>query len=70
MRDRVAGDDPGCGRDRGGCHWPFRKARPKDWPKLFQLLLTGRSVKAAAAVGWLIDAAGPLDIALRLYSNS
>jgi enoyl-CoA hydratase/carnithine racemase/3-hydroxyacyl-CoA dehydrogenase len=47
-----------------GCHWPFRKANPKGWPKLIHLLLTGRSVKAAEAVGWLLDYAGPLEGAL------
>lgn len=41
-----------------GCHWPFRKARSDDRPKILQLLLVGRSVKAVETVGWLIDAAG------------
>jgi enoyl-CoA hydratase/carnithine racemase len=49
-----------------GCHWPFRKARPADWPKLLELLLSGRSVKAGDAAGWLIDYAGPLDDALQM----
>lgn len=44
-----------------GCHWPFRKARPDAWPKLLRLLLSGQSVRAAEAQGWLIDTAGPLD---------
>ncbi len=48
-----------------GCHWPFRKARPEDRPRLLRLLLEGRAVKAGEAVGWLIDAAGPLDEALQ-----
>jgi enoyl-CoA hydratase/carnithine racemase len=48
-----------------GCHWPFRKARPEDWTKLLELLLSGRSVKAGEAVGWLIDYAGPLEDALQ-----
>jgi enoyl-CoA hydratase/carnithine racemase len=49
-----------------GCHWPFRKAAPADWPKLVGLLLGGGSVKAGDAVGWLIDSAGPLDDALKV----
>ena len=49
-----------------GCHWPFRKARRDDWPKLLQLLLTGRPVKAKDAVGWLVDYAGPLDEAIKV----
>ena len=48
-----------------GCHWPFRKARPEHWPKLLQLLLSGRAVAAGDAVGWLADYAGPMDRALR-----
>jgi enoyl-CoA hydratase len=47
-----------------GCHWPFRKADPTDWPKLVQLLLTGAPVKAKDAVEWLIDYAGPMADAL------
>ena len=47
-----------------GCHWPFRKAAETDWPKLYQLLLTGKAVKARDAVGWLADFAGPLEEAL------
>ncbi|MHC4415269.1 MAG: hypothetical protein ACYS0G_08300 [Planctomycetota bacterium] len=47
-----------------GCHWPFRKARREDWPKLVRLLLSGRPVKAAEAVGWLVDFAGPMAKAL------
>jgi enoyl-CoA hydratase/carnithine racemase/3-hydroxyacyl-CoA dehydrogenase len=47
-----------------GCHWPLRKAKPADRPKLMHLLLTGKSVRAPDAVGWLIDYAGPLDDAL------
>jgi enoyl-CoA hydratase/carnithine racemase len=48
-----------------GCHWPFRKAAQRDWPKLLRLLLSGRPVRAAEAVGWLADYAGPLDEALQ-----
>ncbi|UCF18200.1 MAG: hypothetical protein JSU87_09555 [Gemmatimonadota bacterium] len=49
-----------------GCHWPLRKARPEDWPRLLHMLLTGRSVRAGDAVGWLVDYAGPLEQALRV----
>jgi enoyl-CoA hydratase/carnithine racemase len=48
-----------------GCHWPFRKAKREDWPKLLQLLLGGRAVRAEDAVGWLIDYAGSLDDVLQ-----
>lgn len=47
-----------------GCHWPFRKAKAENWPKLLQLLLTGKSVKAQEAQGWLVDYAGSLEQAL------
>jgi enoyl-CoA hydratase/carnithine racemase/3-hydroxyacyl-CoA dehydrogenase len=47
-----------------GCHWPFRKATEAQWPRLVQLLLTGRAVGAGDAVGWLIDFAGPMDAVL------
>jgi enoyl-CoA hydratase/carnithine racemase/3-hydroxyacyl-CoA dehydrogenase len=49
-----------------GCHWPFRKARSEDWSRLATLLLSGRSIKAGDGVGWLIDAAAPLDEALQI----
>ena len=48
-----------------GCHWPFRKTGAKNWPKLMQMLLTGKAVKSPEAVGWLIDYAGPLEEALK-----
>jgi len=48
-----------------GCHWPLRKARPDDWPKLQRMLLEGKFVRAKDAVGWLVDYAGPLDGALQ-----
>lgn len=48
-----------------GCHWSFRKAAKNDWPKLVQLLMTGRSVRAPEAVGWLCDFAGDIEAALR-----
>ena len=47
-----------------GCHWPFRKANPAEWPKLLGLLLEGSPVKAKDAVGWLIDYAGPMESSL------
>jgi enoyl-CoA hydratase/carnithine racemase len=49
-----------------GCHWPFRKARTEDWPKLLRLLLGGRSISAEDGVGWLIDRAGPVEEALKV----
>jgi enoyl-CoA hydratase/carnithine racemase/3-hydroxyacyl-CoA dehydrogenase len=49
-----------------GCHWPFRKAQPEQWPMLFALLLSGRSLDATEATGWLIDHAGPMDDALQM----
>jgi enoyl-CoA hydratase/carnithine racemase len=49
-----------------GCHWPFRKAGANDWPKLVQLLLSGRPVKAEEGVGWLLDYAGPMEDALQV----
>lgn len=48
-----------------GCHWPFRKARPEDWPKLLTLLLSGKSLRADETVGWLVDFAGPMDESLQ-----
>ncbi len=47
-----------------GCHWPFRKARREEWQRLLELLLGGRPVRAAEAVGWLVDVAAPLEEAL------
>ena len=48
-----------------GCHWPFRKTRREDWPRLLDLLLTGKPVRAAQATGWLVDVAAPLEEALQ-----
>jgi len=53
-----------------GCHWPFRKAGQDAWPKLVDMLLSGRMVKAQDAVGWLIDAAGSLDDAIKTVWNA
>ena len=47
-----------------GCHWPLRKCPVPDRPRVLQLLLSGRPVVARDAVGWLIDAAGPMESAL------
>jgi enoyl-CoA hydratase/carnithine racemase len=47
-----------------GCHWPLRKANADHWPKLTNLLLTGRPVRARDAQGWLVDYAAPLQEAL------
>ena len=47
-----------------GCHWTFRKAKSADWPKLMTLLLSGKSVRAEDAVGWLIDATGSVNESL------
>ena len=49
-----------------GCHWPFRKSGSGNWPKVVNMLLGGSPVRAKDAVGWLIDAAAPLDQALQL----
>lgn len=46
------------------CHWPFRKAKAADWPKLLTLLLSGKSTRAEDAVGWLIDASGSVNESL------
>jgi enoyl-CoA hydratase/carnithine racemase len=47
------------------CHWPFRRAAREHWPRLLHLLLSGEAVKARDVVGWLIDAAAPLEPALK-----
>jgi len=49
-----------------GCHWPFRRAAPKHWPRLLELLLDGRSVQASETVGWLADFVGGLDDVLQI----
>ena len=48
-----------------GCHWPLRKADPKHYAKLLELLLTGKSISAKDAQGWLVDYAGPMEDALK-----
>jgi enoyl-CoA hydratase/carnithine racemase len=47
-----------------GCHWPFRRARPEHWPRLTHALLSGETVRARDGVGWLLDAAEPMEQAL------
>ncbi|MCG6987804.1 MAG: hypothetical protein LJF06_06455 [Gemmatimonadetes bacterium] len=47
-----------------GCHWPLRKAPKDSWPRVLEMLLTGKPVAATDAVGWLVDYAGPLEDAL------
>lgn len=49
-----------------GCHWPFRKASPDDWPNLAKLLLDGSAVAAEETTGWLADYVGSLDEALEV----
>lgn len=46
------------------CHWPFRKTSGDGWTKLMGLLLSGKSVRAEKATGWLIDASGSIEHAL------
>lgn len=48
-----------------GCHWSLRKANPAEYPKLMEMLLTGRFVRAKDNAGWLVDFAGPMDDALQ-----
>jgi enoyl-CoA hydratase/carnithine racemase len=48
-----------------GGHWPFRRAPREHRPRLLRMLLTGETVRARDALGWLVDHAGPMDQALR-----
>lgn len=48
-----------------GCHWTFRKTPAALWPRLLGLLLEGNSIRAKDAVGWLVDVAGPMPVALQ-----
>lgn len=43
-----------------GCHWALRKAKSADYFRILELLLTGSSVTAKDASGWLVDYAGPM----------
>jgi len=49
-----------------GCHWPFRKTKPENWPKLLKLLLEGRQLKAKDTIGWLSDFSGTQEEALEM----
>ena len=49
-----------------GCHWPLRRTDAEGRRRLLTMLLSGRPVRAADAVGWLVDAAAPLEQALAL----
>jgi enoyl-CoA hydratase/carnithine racemase/3-hydroxyacyl-CoA dehydrogenase len=48
-----------------GCHWTLRRAPAEHWPKVMNALLSGAPVRGKDGVGWLVDAAGPMDQALR-----
>lgn len=48
-----------------GCHWAMRKASAADYPKVVEMLLNGRFIKATEATGWLIDYAAPMEDALK-----
>ena len=52
-----------------GCHWPFRKTDKSNWPKLVEMLLGGKPLKAGDTIGWLADYAGPLDTALDMVAK-
>ena len=47
------------------CHWPLRRTDAAGRGKVLEMLLTGRPVKAADALGWLVDRAGSMDDALK-----
>ncbi len=48
-----------------GCHWAMRKASQADYPKVMELMLTGRFFRAADTTGWLVDYAAPMEEALK-----
>lgn len=48
-----------------GCHWPFRRTGSEGQQRVLHMLLSGESVKAKDAVGWLIDYAGSMEQALQ-----
>jgi 3-hydroxyacyl-CoA dehydrogenase len=52
-----------------GCHWPFRKTDKANWPKLVEMLLGGKPLKAGDTIGWLADYAGSLDTALDMVAK-
>jgi enoyl-CoA hydratase/carnithine racemase/3-hydroxyacyl-CoA dehydrogenase len=48
-----------------GCHWLFRKTEASAHGRVLDLLLSGKSLAARDAAGWLVDYAGPMEEALR-----
>lgn len=52
-----------------GCHWPMRRVAADQRGRILHLLLEGRSVFAKDAVGWMVDAAAPLDRALATVAD-
>ena len=48
-----------------GCHWPFRRTDGEGRKRLLGMLLSGRPVQGADAVGWLVDASGTTEECLR-----
>jgi enoyl-CoA hydratase/carnithine racemase/3-hydroxyacyl-CoA dehydrogenase len=48
-----------------GCHWPLRKVRSRERQRVLRMLLTGESVRATEAAGWLVDFLGPVDRCLQ-----
>ncbi|TKJ37987.1 hypothetical protein CEE37_13585 [candidate division LCP-89 bacterium B3_LCP] len=48
-----------------GCHWALRKAGSGDYQKILGLLLSGKSVRAKDASGWLVDYTGKMEPALK-----
>jgi enoyl-CoA hydratase/carnithine racemase len=48
-----------------GCHWPLRKAQLQERGRILHWLLTGESVRAQEAGGWLVDFSGPLERCLQ-----
>lgn len=52
-----------------GCHWSLRKVQKRERHRVLRMLLTGESVRAAEAAGWLVDYSGPLDLCLQKASE-
>jgi len=52
-----------------GCHWPFRKVKKENYNDLLKFILSGKSVKAKDAVGWLVDYAGTLEQSIKVAWN-
>jgi enoyl-CoA hydratase/carnithine racemase/3-hydroxyacyl-CoA dehydrogenase len=49
-----------------GCHWPLRKMKAADFPKMMHMLLEGSFVKAKEAAGWLVDYAGSVEESIKV----